>query len=428
MNAKVRNVVVCSIVVAGLGGSLASAQDWPQWRGANRDAKAVGFVAPATWPPQLAEKWKVTVGDGVATPAVVGDKVYVFTRQEGNEVIRCLDAATGQEVWQDKYETEQISGPPAQQFSGPRSSPAVGDGKVVTQGVQAVLSCYDAAAGKLLWRKEDFRGSTPRFATASSPILTAGLCIAELGGDDNGAIVAYDLATGDEKWKWTGDTPAYGSPVLASVDGTQVIVAPTDKNMLAINVADGKLLWQVPFTQGRYNAATPIIDGQTLIYALQGTTAEKLTLTGDGIKTEQLWNNSDATVVFNTPVLKDGLIFGLTGTNTIFCVRADTGETAWTAPLGTAAKAAPAPQPKREPGKGRRGGGGGGFGSVVDAGSVLFALTPAGELVVFEPSDKEFKQLASYKVAAGASYAYPVIVANRVFIKDAEALTLWAIE
>jgi len=123
------------------------------------------------------------------------------------------------------------------------------------------------------------------------------------------------------------------------------------------------------------------------------------------------------------------LIFGLTGTNTVFCVRADTGETAWTAPLGTAAKAAPAPQPKREPGKGRRGpGGGGGFGSIVDAGSVLFGLTPAGELVVFEPSDKEFKQLASYKVAAGASYAYPVIVANRVFIKDAEALTLWAIE
>ena len=326
---------------------------------------------PATWPPQLTEKWKVAVGDGVATPAVVGDKVYVFTRQEGNEVVRCLDASTGTEVWQDKYATEGVSGPAAQ-FSGPRSSPAVADGKVVTQGVQGILSCYDAAAGKLLWRKEEFRGSTPRFAAASSPILVAGLCIAQLGGNDNGVIVAYDLATGDEKWKWAGDMPGYGSPVLMTVDGTQVIVAPTDKNMVAINVADGKLLWQVPFTQGRYNAATPIVDGQTLIYALEGTTAEKVTLTGDGIKTEKLWNNADATVMFNTPVLKDGLIFGLTGTNSVFCVREQTGETAWTAPLGGEAAAAPQPQAKKEPGKGRRGGGGrGGFGSIVDAGSGL---------------------------------------------------------
>jgi len=430
MNARVQKLAVLAVLVTGVGARPAAAQDWPQWRGANRDAKVIGFVAPTTWPQQLTEKWKVVVGDGVATPAVVGDKIYVFTRQDGNEVVRCLDAATGQEIWQDKYETQGVSGA-ASQFSGPRSSPAVADGKVVTQGVQGILSCYDADAGKLLWRNEDYRGSTPRFATASSPILTAGLCIAQLGGQDDGAMVAYDLATGDQTWIWAGDTPSYGSPVLMHVGGTQVIAAPTEQKMVAINVADGRLLWQVPFTQGRYNAATPIIDGQTLIYALQGTTAEKLTLTAEGIETEQLWNNSDATVVFNSPVLKDGLIFGLSGTNSIFCVRADTGEMAWTAPLDAGAPAAPSPRPKEEAGTGRRGRGGGGrggFGSIVDAGSVLFALAPAGRLVVFEPSDKEFKQVASYQVAAGSAYAYPVIAGNRVFVKDAEALTLWTIE
>lgn len=430
MNARVQKLAVLAVLVTGVGARPAAAQDWPQWRGANRDAKVIGFVAPTTWPQQLTEKWKVVVGDGVATPAVVGDKIYVFTRQDGNEVVRCLDAATGQEIWQDKYETQGVSGA-ASQFSGPRSSPAVADGRVVTQGVQGILSCYDADAGKLLWRNEDYRGSTPRFATASSPILTAGLCIAQLGGQDDGVMVAYDLATGDQTWIWAGDTPSYGSPVLMHVGGTQVIAAPTEQNMVAINVADGRLLWQVPFTQGRYNAATPIIDGQTLIYALQGTTAEKLTLTADGIETEQLWNNSDATVVFNSPVLKDGLIFGLSGTNSIFCVRADTGEMAWTAPLDAGAPAAPSPRPKEEAGTGRRGRGGGGrggFGSIVDAGSVLFALAPAGRLVVFEPSDKEFKQVASYQVAAGSAYAYPVIAGNRVFVKDAEALTLWTIE
>ena len=78
-----------------------SAQDWPQWRGANRDARATQFTAPKTWPKELKQQWKVTVGEGVATPSLLGDKLYVFSRQEGNEITRCLEAATGKEVWQE---------------------------------------------------------------------------------------------------------------------------------------------------------------------------------------------------------------------------------------------------------------------------------------------------------------------------------------
>ena len=77
------------------------AQDWPQWRGPNRDGKAAGFTAPKTWPKELTEKWKVAVGEGVATPALVGDKLYVFSRQEGGEVTRCLEAATGNVLWHE---------------------------------------------------------------------------------------------------------------------------------------------------------------------------------------------------------------------------------------------------------------------------------------------------------------------------------------
>ena len=71
------------------------AQDWPQWRGANRDAKVTGFNAPKTWPKELAQKWKVTVGLGDTTPALVGDRLYVFARQDSDEITRCLEAATG---------------------------------------------------------------------------------------------------------------------------------------------------------------------------------------------------------------------------------------------------------------------------------------------------------------------------------------------
>ena len=75
-----------------------------------------------------------------------------------------------------------------------------------------------------------------------------------------------------------------------------------------------------------------------------------------------------------------------------------------------------------------RGGRGGGYASIVDAGSVLLALTPSSELVVFEPSNKAFKQLAKYKVASTPTYAYPVVSGNRIFVKDQDSLTLWTID
>ena len=103
MNGTTRRLAALVTCAVLLGASGLRAQDWPQWRRANRDAKATGFTAPKTWPKELAQKWKVAVGDGVATPSLVGDKLYVFTLEGGNEVIRCLDAASGKELWQDKY-------------------------------------------------------------------------------------------------------------------------------------------------------------------------------------------------------------------------------------------------------------------------------------------------------------------------------------
>src|SRR5947199_5062568 len=95
--AVMRKAILTAGVVVGcavlLSASRLRAQDWPQWRGPNRDARATGFKAPTTWPKELKQQWKVTVGEGVATPALVGDRLYVFAREGGNEVLRCLDAA-----------------------------------------------------------------------------------------------------------------------------------------------------------------------------------------------------------------------------------------------------------------------------------------------------------------------------------------------
>jgi outer membrane protein assembly factor BamB len=436
-------VMVGCVALLCAGG--AGAQDWPQWRGPNRDAKVTGFEAPKTWPKELTQKWKVTVGDGVASPALVGDKVYVFTREGGDEVVRCLNASDGKDVWKEKYEVPAFNGPDAR-FLGPRSSPAVADGKVVTLGATGILTCFDAAGGKRLWQKDDFKGFRPEFHAASSPIIADGLCVAQLGGKENGqrngkengGIVAYDLATGNEKWKWTGDVPGYASPVLLNLGGQKVIVAETDGNIVALSAADGKQLWKTPF-KVRYNACTPMVDGQTVIYSgsagggmrrggggggggagTSATKAVKLEKKDNEVAAKDLWTNTDSAVMYDTPVVKNGLIFGISADGKLFCINEESGKTAWSVAIAPAGGGG---------GGGGRGmmGGTAGYGSVVDAGSVLFALTPAGELVVFEPSDKEYKEIAKYKVGEG-TYAYPVVSGNRVFIKDKDSLTLWTIE
>lgn len=381
-----------------LGSRGVAGQDWPQWRGPHRDNKVVGFVAPTTWPAALSQKWKVAVGTGEASPLLVGNRLYVFGRLGGEEVTQCLDAATGKALWQDRYAAVTVNGA-AGQHPGPRSTPAVAEGKLCTLGVGGVLSCLDTATGKVVWRKDSM--AWPRFYTSSSPIIEAGKCIAYLGGQGNGAVTAFDLNTGEEKWKWSGEGPSYGSPVLMTVAGTTQLVTLGERSLLGLSVADGKLLWQTALAAGRYNTGTPIVDGATVICAGQAFKVEKQ---GDAFTVKDLWKGQ-APHQYNTPVLKDGMLYGLTGRTNFYCASAQTGEVIWT------------DMAQR-----------GECGAVFDAGTVLLALTSNGELVAFKPGTKEYTELAKIKVAETPPWAYPVIAGKRVFVKDRDAVTLWTFE
>jgi len=402
-----RSVLVGCVILIAAGCALG--KDWPQWRGPNRDGKVSGFTAPKKWPKELTQKWKTTVGLGDATPALVGDKLYVFTRQGNEEVTLCLDASSGKEVWRDKYVAQAVTGAAAR-HPGPRSSPAVAEGKVVTLGVGGVLSCLDAATSKVVWRKDPFPKVVPRFFTAMSPIIVDGMAIAHLGSQGNGAIMAYDLDTGNEKWKWAVEGPEYASPVLLTVGGTKQIVTLTEKNIVGVGADDGKLLWQLPFApQGRaYNAATPIVEGQMVIYtgAGRGTKAVKIEKQTDGFTAKELWSNPDLAPQFNTPVLKGGLLFGLSNRGNLFCINAKTGQSAWT---DTAQH-------------------GRGFAAMVSAGSCLLALPNTSELIVFKPEGKQYSEIARYKVSDTPTYAHPIISGNRVYVKDQESVAMWIVE
>jgi outer membrane protein assembly factor BamB len=195
---------------AGAFGGLAAAlllttaalsQNWPQWRGPNRDGVVHGVKVPATWPNSLTEEWKVEVGEGVASPVVAGKSVYLFTRQKDDELVLCLDVSSGKEKWRSEmYPAPYQWWPGDKTSNGPRSTPTVAGGRVYTAGVSGVLSCLDAATGKLLWRKQS--KNAPPYVGPASPLVTDGLCIVHLGRDSRGdedGLTAFDENTGERR-------------------------------------------------------------------------------------------------------------------------------------------------------------------------------------------------------------------------------------
>ncbi|MFC1739186.1 gamma-glutamyltransferase family protein, partial [Planctomycetota bacterium] len=185
MKEAIRKKIVLVSCVALMFASCVLAQDWPQWRGPNRAGKLNGFTAPQKWPAELAQKWRVTIGFGDSTPALLGDKLYVSARQGEEEVILCLNAANRKELWNNKYTVQAVTGP-ASWHPGPRSSPAVVNGKVVT------LAGYGSSdAAELGWEASGRNGVVVAGRTGSAE---AGFEILKAGGNAADAAVATLLA------------------------------------------------------------------------------------------------------------------------------------------------------------------------------------------------------------------------------------------
>ncbi|PYT08433.1 MAG: hypothetical protein DMF60_04770, partial [Acidobacteria bacterium] len=219
MKNEIHSIIAFLLSVAvALASQVCFAQDWPQWRGPNRDGLTASFTAPKVWPDKLRTIWKVPVGLGHSSPVVVGRRVYLPSRQDENEIASCFDLDTGKLLWHDSYPTPYMMNPAAMSHGkGPKSTPVVYNDKLYTFGISGILSCYDTATGKVKWRKEfskQFKATSPLFGAATSPIVQNGLVIVHVGGHDSGALTAFNAETGDVKWSWAGDGPGYASPIV----------------------------------------------------------------------------------------------------------------------------------------------------------------------------------------------------------------------
>jgi outer membrane protein assembly factor BamB len=259
-------------------------QDWPQFRGLARDCKVNGFKAPATWPSMIDRQWVTTVGFGDASPVLVGDMIYLNTRQGNNEVTLCLDAKTGKEIWKDSNPASAVTGPAAS-HPGPRGTPAVASGKIVTFGATGILSCLDAATGDVVWRKVNPDGVVPQFFTGMSPVIVENTCIVHSGTKDKGSICAIDLNTGKTKWFYSSDEgPSYASPSIMNFNNNKHIIVQTEKNILSMNFAYGQILWQVatPLKNSFYNCTSTYIKVLVIYFSGKGSGTKAIVVSLEG--------------------------------------------------------------------------------------------------------------------------------------------------
>lgn len=385
--------------------------DWPQWRGPNRDGTLGAFTEPKAWPEHLTRRWKIEVGAGYATPIVVGNRVYAFARQEENEVMRAIDADSGRIVWETSYPAPFKMNPAtARHGPGPKSTPTYANGRLFTLGISGIVTAFDAASGKQLWQKPA-PSVEPLYHTAQSPLVDRDVVILHVGGHNQGALTAFDPATGAVKWTWDGDGPAYGSPVVAEIGGTRQVITFSQENLIGVDAASGRLLWRVPFTaRSTTNSITPLVyGGRMVIVSGQGKplTAYTITRRSDQWAADLAWENPQVSLSFSNAVLAGDAVFSLSATNSgqFFWADAKTGKTLWTSNPRQAGNAA-----------------------IARAGNLLFVLKDNAELMVARSTPGAFEPLKTYTVADSATWGAPSISRNRIFVKDISTVALWTIE
>lgn len=402
-----------SRLVLFLATSVAAAPpavEFPQWRGPARDG-LVPLPARAAWPEAPSAGWKVRVGIGHSSPVVAGGRVFVFTREGEEEVAQAFELSTGKRVWRQAYPAPYSMNPAATGHGkGPKATPVVASGRLFTLGIGGVLTCFDADSGRLVWRKEftgQFKETSPLYGAAMSPVVEGGLVIAHVGGHGDGALTAFDTASGATRWSWKGDGPGYASPVVATLGGVRQLVTQTQDHVVGLSVERGELLWKLPLTTPyEQNAVTPVLAGDLVIYGGldQPMRAVRVAKRGGGWTPEPAWENAEVSTYLSSPVLDGGRLYGLSHRRKgqFFCLDAATGKTLWLSEGRQAENAA-----------------------ILSGGGALLLLTTDGAMIVAAKDAAAFRPLRTWKVAESATWAHPVVLEGALLVKDVDTLALW---
>lgn len=336
---------------ACLSPASASADDWPQWGGPERDLVWREDGIAEQLPPvdaggYLPRVWSVPIGPGYSGPAVADGHVYAMDRDAdaGIERVYCFDAESGDRVWMFPYPAEYTISYPL----GPRATPTVDDGRVYTLGAMGDLFCFDAISGDVIWKKsctEDFDTQLPIWGMAAAPLVDGDQLIVLVGGQPNALIVSFDKRTGRELWRALEDEGVgYCSPVILKLSGRRQLIVWHPQAVSALDPQNGEPLWQVPFsvqagmTITTPRAATPTESGAGLLVTTFYNGPLMIDLGQDGRSPNVVWRsnpgnseteNDTIHAVLCTPMVTDDYVYGVSSYGRLRCLDAATGESVW---------------------------------------------------------------------------------------------------
>lgn len=384
---------------------LVQAEDWPDFRGSDRQGRsveAVGLDWGVGGPKVL---WEKSVGAGFSNPVVAHGRVILFHRVGDEEVIEALDRQSGKTVWKFAYKTTYRDG-----FGfdpGPRASPVVAGGQVYTFGAQGVMTCVSFSSGKKIWQRalnEEYGVEKGYFGAGGTPLIDGSRLFLNLGGQDGAGILALDKDTGRELWKALDHEAGYSSPVMAKLHGEPRVVFFTREGIV-VTTPEGEVVFQRRWRarmNASVNAAAPVIEGDVVFFsASYGTGAIALDFS-QGDEPEELWAGEESlTNHYASAVIHEGVLYGYHGRQeygpSLRAVDLKSGKVLWSED-------------------------GFGSGTVTLAGDTLLLLREDGELVAAPATPSGFQAAAKAQILAAVTRAYPALSDGVLFARDENTL------
>lgn len=386
--------------------AAARGEDWPQFLGPARNGVYAAADLAVTWPkPGPAVLWKKDVGQGFSGPVVASGKLILFHRAGDSEVVACLNALTGQRIWATESPTRYRD-----DFGfdeGPRGTPTIAAGRVVTCGAEGMLQSLDFATGKRIWSvdtRAKFGFSKGFFGAACTPLVDGDRVLVNVGGPNGAGIVAFDAATGKILWTATNDEAGYSAPVAVTLGGARHGLFLTRNGVVDLDPASGKVRFQFPWrsrNNASVNAAAPLLIGDLLFVSASYGAGAGLFQIG-GANAKKLWASDDAlSNHYATSVYHDGYLYGYHGRQeygpSLRAVELKTGKVAWSVDDFKA-------------------------GTITLAAGHLLVMREGGELMLAPASPKGFQPVAKAQVLPATVRSYPAIADGRIYIRNEKTL------
>jgi outer membrane protein assembly factor BamB len=404
----------------------ASADDWPQWRGPNRDGvwHETGLVDKFA-SDKLKLRWRVPVANGYSGPTVADGRVYVTDRLvEPKEIerIHCFDSRDGSTIWSHAYDCPYSGiGYP----DGPRASVTIDDGRAYALGTMGNFFCLDAAGGKVLWEKDLFKEydiQMPIWGIAAAPLVESDLVILQIGGKQ-ACLVAFDKRSGQQRWTALDDRASYSAPIIVEQGGKRVLVCWTGDSVVGLDPQSGTVYWKHPFEISKMviSIATPVVGGDRLLVSSFYDGSLMLKLDRDKPAIEQLWrrrgtdekNTDSLHAVLSTPYIDGDYVYGVDSYGELRCLQAATGDRVW-----ESLEASP---------KNR-------WGTIhmVRAGDRTWMFNEHGQLLIAKLTPKGFKEISRAQLIeptpgqldrrGGVCWSHPAFADRHIFARNDEAL------